>query len=650
MATMDVLDADGVRQTIAKVPNTGTGVPQEDRGAVTAMIEGPALATAAAQATGNTALADILAKLSADPATQTTLAAILAKLSSDPATQTTLAAVLAKLSSDPATATLQGTGNTALASILAKLPTGGATDASVLAVRDAIRAQIDVASTIWTDNSGAFYVRRDLVNEGTGAITVAFTAPDGTAATPGAGLRPLSAVDRDVTQALFDVTTSGTGYSVGDLLARVAIIDANAATPTVTAIWVNLTTGAVISAPTSGHIERADETIGTRQVGTWNVGVTSLPASAASAANQDTANTRLTSIDTDIGALTDAAAPSNGTGDYSLIAAAKRTLQNWASLLSRIPAALGQGTMVQSLPVVIASNQSAISVDPTTNMVTVTGTPQSAVNTDLLTGTVNGWFDVRGYRSGSIQLIGGAGISSGNVVFEATNDTTNAASGQRIFVNGFNNGAASYSSIANAQFITAGAAWIYHVPILFSFLRVRINSAFLGGTVRATAQFSNSAVAPIMFGANSVFDINGGNPNLSVAAQFSANRIGYVGGNGVWYDDSNTTLAAGATFTGTSRDVYNASAGTPNVQGFNSFANEFRAFAVASHAGTVFVEVSRDNTTWQRAFEQATTATTGGLHVAVLRAPILTRYYRVVYTNGGTNQSTFLLQTFVMGI
>lgn len=80
-----------------------------------------ALATAAKQDTGNTTLASILAKLSADPATQTTLAAILAKLTSDPSTgakqdtgNTTLSSILAKLSADPAT-------QTTLAAILTKL-------------------------------------------------------------------------------------------------------------------------------------------------------------------------------------------------------------------------------------------------------------------------------------------------------------------------------------------------------------------------------------------------------------------------------------------------------------------------------------------------------------------------------------------------
>jgi hypothetical protein len=46
----------------------------------------------------------------------------------------------------------------------------------------------------------------------------------------------------------------------------------------------------------------------------------------------------LTNIDTDVGALDATAAPADGTGNYSVIAALKRGLLNWASLLARIPA------------------------------------------------------------------------------------------------------------------------------------------------------------------------------------------------------------------------------------------------------------------------------------------------------------------------
>jgi hypothetical protein len=157
------------------------------------------------------------------------------------------------------------------------LPNGAATNATLEQVRDAIKASLDVASTIWTDDTGAFYVRRDLVNQGTGTIMVAFTTPAGDAASPGAGLRPLASTDKDTITDFYDVLAGGTGYSIGDLLARVAIVDVNSGTPSVTAVWLNLSLGTVLgSTPT--NIERANENVGARQIGNWTV---SLPSGTA---------------------------------------------------------------------------------------------------------------------------------------------------------------------------------------------------------------------------------------------------------------------------------------------------------------------------------------------------------------------------------
>lgn len=160
------------------------------------------------------------------------------------------------------------------------LPTGAATEATLVQVRDAIKATIDLESTIWTDNSGAYYVRRDSVNEGTGVITISWTAPDGTAATPGAGLKPLATADRDVTQALFIATATGTGYSINDFLARLLILDVNATTPVITQIWYNLSTSAVIAAPPPGDVTAGEASV--------TVASSALPTGAATQAKQDT--------------------------------------------------------------------------------------------------------------------------------------------------------------------------------------------------------------------------------------------------------------------------------------------------------------------------------------------------------------------------
>lgn len=222
------------------------------------------------------------------------------------------------------------------------LASNAATDTTLQQVRDAIKATIDLATSIWTDNSGSFYVRRDSVNEGTGSITVSFTDPTGNTATPGAGLRPLSTTDKDTITDFYDVLTSGTGYSVGDLLARVAILDANSGSPSATFIWLNLSQGTILGgAPTVANIERANENVGARQVGNWSV-----------AATLDATNSSyLSNLNTAIGtSITGATMPTGGAGWFG-----------WLSAISTL-LAKGQAVMANSISVAIASNQSAIPV------------------------------------------------------------------------------------------------------------------------------------------------------------------------------------------------------------------------------------------------------------------------------------------------
>lgn len=65
------------------------------------------------------------------------------------------------------------------------------------------------------------------------------------------------------------------------------------------------------------------------------------------------------------GALTETA-PATDTASSGLNGRLQRIAQRLTSLIALLPAALGQGTMAQSLRVVLASDQSALSVTPTT--------------------------------------------------------------------------------------------------------------------------------------------------------------------------------------------------------------------------------------------------------------------------------------------
>lgn len=79
-----------------------------------------------------------------------------------------------------------------------------------------------------------------------------------------------------------------------------------------------------------------------------------IPASPATSAGQDSTNAA-------IGAPADAAAAADDSA-AGIIALIKRGLTRWATLLGRLPASLGAKTSAASLPVVIASDQAAVSV------------------------------------------------------------------------------------------------------------------------------------------------------------------------------------------------------------------------------------------------------------------------------------------------
>ena len=126
---------------------------------------------------------------------------------------------------------------------------------------------------------------------------------------------------------------------------------------------------------------------------------------------------------------------------------------------------------------------------PLMGQVTVTGpAAQSVLNTDLLTGTVNGWYDVSAFKSGSIQIIGSAGITAGNVMFEMTNDTTLAPSGVGMQV--MEPVTASIVSNGAVSAITASTVRVFSFQVNAKFIRVRVSTAFTGGTVQAVASFS----------------------------------------------------------------------------------------------------------------------------------------------------------------
>lgn len=152
----------------------------------------------------------------------------------------------------------------------------------------------------------------------------------------------------------------------------------------------------------------------------------------------------LTNIDADLGAMADAPATSD-TGSFSLIALIKRGLQNWTTLLARVPT-LGQKSASVSAPVVIASDQSAVRVlssVPNASSGTVlglttsaTGATYTAFGSQACTGldVVNNTGTTIEYRRGgagtAMQIPTGTarmviGITNANQVDVRRTDTSN---------------------------------------------------------------------------------------------------------------------------------------------------------------------------------------------------------------------------------
>ena len=158
-------------------------------------------------------------------------------------------------------------------------------------------------------------------------------------------------------------------------------------------------------------------------------------------------------------------------------------------------------------------------------------------------------------------------------------------------------------------------------------------SAWTSGTVAAVVAVGYAPSSPVI-------GING---NIAVVG---TGRMGFTAAHGVWINDTTTVLAASATYTGASRDMVAVTTGTA----FNSastFAREFRVVSASDQTGTLKVQVSADGTTWRTLRAQATQSV-DGTNVAEIVAPVYTRYYRAVYVNGVTPQTSFLLNSVMV--
>jgi len=289
-----------------------------------------------------------------------------------------------------------------------------------------------------------------------------------------------------------------------------------------------LVDGSGVTQPVSGSVTVSGTVTATGPLTDTQLRATAVPVSAASlplptgAATQTT----LASIDTDLGAQADAVASSD-TGTFSLIALIKRGLQNWTTLLGRVPAltvtstrllvdgsgvtqpvsgtiTANAGTNLNTSALALESGGNLASINtklptlalgaqaPTAALATVlpnktivgAAASTAALNTDLLTGTVNGWYDAAAFSFVQLQWVGGAGITAGAVQVEATNDTTVSAKTLVLQADSIN----AVGGIGPFA-IAASSTSAYWTAVTYRYIRVRVTTAFAGGTVQVIAAF-----------------------------------------------------------------------------------------------------------------------------------------------------------------
>src|ERR1035437_6017408 len=104
------------------------------------------------------------------------------------------------------------------------------------------------SETLWTDDSNVYYCRLD-----TAGVITWKTITGGASGAPGTGARPSSGVNVLLSRSSYQATAGGTGYSINDYIDHFVTTDP--ATGVIAGnFWLNITTAAVITAPSTANI------------------------------------------------------------------------------------------------------------------------------------------------------------------------------------------------------------------------------------------------------------------------------------------------------------------------------------------------------------------------------------------------------------
>lgn len=249
---------------------------------------------------------------------------------------------------------------------------------------------------------------------------------------------------------------------------------------------------------------------------------------------------------------------------------------------------------------------------------------QAAANTPVALATA--FVDVS--RSSNLVAYVTGTFAGMNVSFEASLDSTNGTNGTWFGIQAVRTNANTVETTTGALSAVPAYAWEMSV------------NAYAWARVRCTARTSGTQVWRLQAGSYATEPIPAIQPHAVTLPALTAGnaRIGTWGAAGVWYDSTAAALAASGTFTGTTRDLVGAA--TATAWAVANYPDSYSVSAMSAVAGgTLYIEVSRDGTTWFRVAQAAMAQPAGGAYYAALSIVPTTRYARAVFVNGATGQT-----------
>lgn len=213
--------------------------------------------------------------------------------------------------------------------------------------------------------------------------------------------------------------------------------------------------------------------------------------------------------------------------------------------------ALGQTTMSASIPVTLASNQTAVPTIENAVVYTGAAAQTTVVNNILEPVSGSAGTAVENLRSGSVQVVSTG--TAGTFIFEQSLDNVNW-----VALPVFN--AALVTGVPITAAITASASQIiYTFPIRGRFVRLRIATTITGGSIQAFSRLSSDPWIPT---ANLVASNTAANLLATVSATNLSTNVAQVGGTNTVTGGVAGTLGVGGTV---AEDT--ASTGNPVIVG-----------------------------------------------------------------------------------